>query len=78
MDTDNLLDSLDARAQRQLDGMTTNRDTFSRDVMRLTMAIRAARWQAQKQPAKAEGAAGFGPTFDKLFADIFKQTGGTP
>lgn len=64
-------------AQRQLDGMTINRDMMARDVqalLALTCRYQAAVADLHKrlQAADAKSAQGFATTFDDLFKDIFK------
>lgn len=51
------LDSLVQRANRQLDGMTINRDQFSRDAIARLEATRPV---------------GQGSAFDDVFKDLFK------
>lgn len=70
-----MLQSIGDRAQRQLDGMTINRDAFARDVLRLVAAVQQAQARAPVKPQPG----GFADTFGELFADIFKtHPKGTP
>lgn len=62
------LDSITERANRQLDGMRVNHDTFARDVKTIADELRRwrdahARRQAQPGPERQ--------TFGDSFADIF-------
>jgi len=61
------------RAQRQLDGMTTNRDAMANDVMTLLVLVEQARdllTQKAQERASADAAK---TSFDGLFSDIFKE-----
>jgi len=49
----NELDAIEARAQRQLDGMTVNRDAMARDVLKLTRALRRLAQEVRKPAASA-------------------------
>lgn len=76
-----------AMAQRQLDGMTVNRDLMARDVLQLLMiitryqeALKAERIQreAAEDALRDFGRAppkveGFADKFDDIFKDIFKD-----
>lgn len=64
------LDEMAERAQRQLDGMTVNRDAMARDVLQLVEAIRAMqRRAAAERPAQPSG--DFTAAFDDIFSGIF-------
>ena len=61
------------RAQRQLDGMTTNHDAMANDVMTLLVLVEQARdllTQKAQEQASADAAK---TSFDGLFSDIFKK-----
>lgn len=62
------LESIEARAQRILDGMTVNREAFARDVLKLCNATRRLRDCATPQQQKtASAAADFGDIFSGIF-----------
>lgn len=65
------LDSLAQRANRQLDGMTINRDQFSRDV--ITMADELRRWREAHARLEAAKPSGQGSAFDGIFDGLFKD-----
>lgn len=62
-----MLKSIGDRAQRQLDGMTINRDAFVRDVLRLVAAVQGAQARAQMKPQPG----GFADHFASIFNDVF-------
>lgn len=64
------LEEMESRAQRQLDGMTVNRDAMARDVLLLTKAIRSAQKRAadMDKEKKQPGMAG---AFSGIFDDIW-------
>ena len=62
------------QAQRQLDGMTVNRDAFARDVLQLLDAVEAARARAASRRSAASTSApdgSFSKAFGNIFDDIF-------
>jgi hypothetical protein len=65
------LDSITQRANRQLDGMTINRDQFSRDA--ITMANELRRWREAHARLEATKPLGQGSAFDGIFGDMFKD-----
>lgn len=48
------LEQMEARAQRQLDGMTINRDAMANDVLALVKTVRAMRKRYQEATAKEQ------------------------
>ncbi|TDF23837.1 hypothetical protein [Delftia tsuruhatensis] len=64
------LDSLVQRANRQLDGMTINRDQFSRDAIALASELQ--RWREAHARLEATRHVGKGHPFDDIFRDLFK------
>lgn len=62
------LNEMAARAQRQLDGMTVNRDAVARDVLLLVATVRALRVRAR--PAQGRS---FAAEFDRIFDDLFAK-----
>lgn len=71
------LDEARARAQRQLDGMTVNRDAMARDVIVLVDSIHAMQARAAARtrgtPESAKNTEGFSEAFDDIFGAIFKR-----
>lgn len=70
--TDDLLDDIAVRAQRQLDGMTINRDRLARDCLGLVRAIKHAQAAAQRAGEHTPQAAladGFAEIFRNIFGD---------
>jgi hypothetical protein len=65
------LDRIEERAQRQLDGMTVNRDAMARDVLKLCKAIRRVTSETAKpgKPAPANRHAVIDEVFGNLFGD---------
>ena len=65
------LDSIVQRANRQLDGMTINRDQFSRDAIALAGELQ--RWREAHARLEATRPVGQGHPFDGgIFRDLFK------
>lgn len=60
------------RAQRQLDGMTVNRDALARDMISLLDSIEAARARAAASRSSAADADN-GDTLDDLLGRIFRS-----
>lgn len=60
------------RAQRQLDGMTVNRDALARDMISLLDSIEAARARAAVSRSSAADADN-GDTLDDLLGRIFRS-----
>ncbi len=76
-----LLDEMEKRAQRHLDGMTVNKDAMAKDVIALTKAMRrvATRMSSVLTDQKSEKntfqkpPSPFSRTFDDIFKDIWKK-----
>jgi len=66
-----MLDDMEERAKRHLDGMTVNRDAMANDVLSLIAAIRLAQSRAAKDAENLGRACGFAGTFDDIFSGIF-------
>lgn len=64
------LDSLVQRANRQLDGMTINRDQFSRDAIALAGELQ--RWREAHARLEATRPSGQGSAFEGIFDGLFK------
>ncbi|WP_421576618.1 hypothetical protein [Stenotrophomonas maltophilia] len=67
------LASIEARAQRVLDGMTINREAFARDVLKLTHAARRLQGEVVRLQPHQSGPGGGG--FTDVFGDIFGGRG---
>ena len=71
------LDEMQARAQRQLDGMTVNRDAMANDVLRLVDLVRRMQQRAALLDAAGRAAGNLGAgaggsrPYEKAFADVF-------
>lgn len=67
------LEEMEANAQRQLDGMTANRDQLAMDLLQLTRAVRAAQGRAKTRDGLRTGPApgGYSEAFSDLFGRIF-------
>lgn len=65
--------SIEARAQRRLDGMTINREAFARDVLKLCHAAR--RLQDEVRPLQPRQSGSGGGAFTDMFGDIFGGRG---
>ncbi len=66
-----MLDDMESRAQRHLDGMTVNRDAMARDVLKLCQAIRSAQKRAaERQPQSGTPKPDYSGTFDDLFGSF--------
>lgn len=65
------LDEMEARAQRQLDGLTVNRDAMARDVLLLVRSIRAMQTRAADTGGKP-----FASAFEDVLGDIFGRKQG--
>jgi hypothetical protein len=68
------LDEMADRAQRQLDGMTVNRDAMARDVLQLVRAVRSI--QARRLTDQQHGGGKFTEAFDEIFDEIFGRARG--
>ncbi|MFG5411471.1 hypothetical protein ABXN37_29265 [Piscinibacter sakaiensis] len=67
-----LLDEMEARAQRQLDGMTVNRDAMACDVLDLVAAVRRARSAIADKLHREKPDASMGD-FEAAFGSIFRD-----
>jgi len=66
------LDEMQARAQRQLDGMTVNRDAMANDVLRLVELVRRMQQRAADLGAgRGAGGSGVKGGYAEVFGDIF-------
>lgn len=61
------LEQMKDTAQRQLDGMTTNRDQMAKDVLFLADTVKRLEELVKQRPSDA-GRGGFADAFDKIFS----------
>lgn len=65
------LDRIEQRAQRQLDGMTVNRDALASDTLRLCRLVRRLRDQVAVQPKpEAKSDDGVADLFEFIFGGL--------
>lgn len=73
------LNAMAERAQRQLDGMTINRDAMARDVLTLVKLVRAMKAQAEAAARSPRGApGGMAGEFERMFDDLFSRATASP
>lgn len=79
------LDEIEARAQRQLDGMTVNRDAIARDNLKMVALLRQIKKRLQEQDETSKTSASShggdprektsGSQFASAFDDLFGNAG---
>lgn len=63
------LEQMKDNAQRQLDGMTVNRDQMAKDVLWLADTVKRLEELIKTQAASSPSKSRFGSAFDEIFAN---------